>query len=716
MLAQWILGKDKTKKIMTGSYNETLSTTFSKGVRNSIQEEKADDTKVVYSDIFSNTKIKQGDGAMNLWSLEGGYNNYLATSPSGTATGFGADIIIIDDLIKLSAEAYNSTVLDGHWEWFTNTMLSRLEEGGKIIIIMTRWATKDLAGRALDWCKAENKKHRHISLKAHLGNGKMLYPEVLSYKGYKSKISAMSEEIVRANYDQEPIDLKGRLYDSFKTYEDIPRDDRGNSLLETVKLYSDTADEGSDYLCNIIYGVYMQEAYVLDVYYTRESMEITEDETSKRIVEYDVRIADIESNNGGRGFARAVKRKLKEEYKTNKCSVRWFHQSKNKKARILTNSTWVMEHVYFPTNWRDKWPEYYKAMFEYQREGKNAHDDACLVEGTMVATLTGRKPIESIKKGERVFTPYGIRKVLWSGCTGEKEVITNIGLTGTANHKIFNKKSGFINLDTFTGIAENDIISLGGLMKWKYKRLLYSMERNTNLWGRESIILASQVQMKEEKILKDCMLRFGNIITEKKFLKVFMFTIKMVILLITTLATWSVYQVGNMLRNTLTRMTPSSKNFKRQDKKQLKSGIEVKKEGNGIQNMERMLLQALNQSKSLAKSVEKYSKAKEHLQNIVQINVVKDGEVNTEELNIQANVLCVEMNLKGQNTNHLHLKEKHVQNFVQIDSTIKTEKKKVYNLTVDKDHVYYANGLLVSNCDATTGVAEKASRSAFSFD
>ena len=376
MLAQWILGKDKTKKIMTGSYNETLSTTFSKGVRNSIQEEKADDTKVVYSDIFPNTKIKQGDGAMNLWSLKGGYNNYLATSPSGTATGFGADIIIIDDLIKLSAEAYNSTVLDGHWEWFTNTMLSRLEEGGKIIIIMTRWATKDLAGRVLDWCKAENKKHRYISLKAHLGNGKMLYPEVLSYKGYKSKISAMSEEIVRANYDQEPIDLKGRLYDSFKTYEYVPVDSNGYPLFTTVKLYSDTADQGTDYLCNIIYGVYNNEAYVLDVYYTRESMEITEDETSKRIVEYDVRIADIESNNGGRGFARAVQRKLKEEYKTNKCSVRWFHQSKNKKARILTNSTWVMEHVYFPTNWREKWPEYHKAMFEYQREGKNAYDDA----------------------------------------------------------------------------------------------------------------------------------------------------------------------------------------------------------------------------------------------------------------------------------------------------------------------------------------------------
>lgn len=54
----------------------------------------------------------------------------------------------------------------------------------------------------------------------------------------------------------------------------------------------------------------------------------------------------------------------------------WFHQSKNKVARIVSNATWVMQHVYFPVNWRDRWPEYHKAMNNYQREGKNTHDDA----------------------------------------------------------------------------------------------------------------------------------------------------------------------------------------------------------------------------------------------------------------------------------------------------------------------------------------------------
>ncbi|EOY7326302.1 phage terminase large subunit, partial [Clostridioides difficile] len=113
-----------------------------------------------------------------------------------------------------------------------------------------------------------------------------------------------------------------------------------------------------------------------DVLYTKESMETTEYKTAKMFYENEVNKADIESNNGGRAFARSVQRLLKEKFNSNKTTIKWFHQSKNKNARILSNSSWVMEHIYFPPNWRDKWTEFYKAMTSYQREGKNKHDDA----------------------------------------------------------------------------------------------------------------------------------------------------------------------------------------------------------------------------------------------------------------------------------------------------------------------------------------------------
>ena len=375
-LVEWVLGNDKTKKIMTGSYNETLSTMFSKNVRNTIQEEKADSNRTVFSDVFPGVRIKQGDGAMNLWSLEGGFNNYLATSPTGTATGFGADLLIIDDLIKNDKEAYNETVKESHWTWFTNTMLSRLEEGGKIIIIMTRWATNDLAGRALEYFKEQGAKIRHVCMKALQDDGTMLCEDILSKKSYEAKTRAMGKDIALANYQQEPIDIKGKLYTRFKTYTELPCDGTGKPLFTSIRSYTDTADEGSDYLCSIVYGMYQKEAYVLDIIYTQDPMEITEGLVAKSLFEYDVGRAKIESNNGGRGFARAVGRILKEVYKSNRTRIKWFHQSENKVARILSNSTRVMDHVYYPVNWMDRWPEYYESMVKYQREGKNAHDDA----------------------------------------------------------------------------------------------------------------------------------------------------------------------------------------------------------------------------------------------------------------------------------------------------------------------------------------------------
>ena len=376
MFTQWVFGQDQRAKVMTGSYNETLSTTFSKAVRDGIQTIKADPDKVVYSDIFPHVRIKKGDSAMNLWSLESGYNNYLATSPIGTATGFGCSLMVIDDLIKNAEEAYNETTLEKHWDWFTNTMLSRLEEGGKIIIIMTRWATGDLAGRALEHFREEKKKVRLLTIKALQDDGTMLCEEILSRESYDMKTRAMGADIASANYQQIPIDIKGKLYSSFKTYEDVPRDAYDNVLFTGIYAYCDSADQGDDYLCNIIFGEYQKEAYVLDVIYTKEPMEITEPAVAKALFDCRVNRGRFESNSGGRAFARNVKRILEHELRSNLTDISWFHQSKNKVARIVSNATWVMNHTYYPVNWRDRWPEYYKAMTTYQREGKNAHDDA----------------------------------------------------------------------------------------------------------------------------------------------------------------------------------------------------------------------------------------------------------------------------------------------------------------------------------------------------
>lgn len=369
---QWLFGKyGIDKKVMTGSYNETLSGTFAKAVRDVIAE-KPTEGILTYGDIFPGTKIKYGEAAAQKWSLEGSQQaNYLATSPTGTATGFGCNIMILDDLIKNSDEAYNESVLQKQIDWFNNTMLSRTENDFKIIIIMTRWSTKDLAGYVL----ANYDNVVHINYKAVQDDGAMLCEAILSYKDYKIKTKNMNKDIVLANYQQEPIDVKGRLYSHIKTYTDIPRDSKGNNLFKYILNYTDTADTGSDYLCSICYGMYESTYYILDVLYTKESMEVTEPATAQMLTNNNVGNALIESNNGGRGFSRNVIRELKSLGNTH-TKIQWFFQSKNKTSRILSNSTGVMQNVLFPVNWEDRWPEFAEAIRKYQKEGKNAHDDA----------------------------------------------------------------------------------------------------------------------------------------------------------------------------------------------------------------------------------------------------------------------------------------------------------------------------------------------------
>lgn len=403
MASQWMFGKNVENRVITCSYNEKLASRFGKSVRNGIEATRHDNKRVVFNDVFPDVHVKYGDASSTLWSLKGQFFNYLATSFNGTVTGIGCNIGIIDDQIKNAEEANNENLLQGHWEWYTDTFLSRLEENAIQIVIMTRWSTKDICGRLLE---IEGNEWYELKLKACLNEdtGEMLCPDLLSFESYKDKTKPgkMSPEIVLANYQQEPIDAKGRLYSYFKTYRDLPKDENGKLIFEEIISYADTADEGSDMLCNICAGVYKGEGFVLDVYYTKAGMEVTESETAKRLVENNVNRAKIESNNGGRGFARNIERIIWEKYGTRKVKIEWFHQSENKMARILSNSSFVMEHLYFPWNWNERWPDYFKDMSKFQREGKNKHDDAPDATTGIAEMIQNKLPLRENFKGAAI--------------------------------------------------------------------------------------------------------------------------------------------------------------------------------------------------------------------------------------------------------------------------------------------------------------------------
>ncbi len=365
---KWILGKDQSESMITVSYNQTLSMRAGKEVRNSISERKLPGGKIVYSDIFPGVKVRDGDGAMDVWSLEDTHFSYFSTSPTGTLTGIGWRWLIIDDLVKDAYEAAHEGILQGHFDWYTDTALSRLEAGGKRLLIMTRWSTKDLAGRIT---AIEPDKWHVIRLPACLDESRheMLCPSILDWAEYEDRKKKTDPMIFEANYQQEPFDSVDRLYTGFKTYTELP------GKFSEVCAYTDTADEGSDALVSIVYGLAGNAAYVLDLLYSREPMEKTEPAQARMLSAHAVDRAFIESNNGGRGFARNVER-LMREAGNHKTAVEWFHQSQNKVARILSNSSTAMNSVIFPVGWNYRWPEFHAELVGMGRAEKWAHDDA----------------------------------------------------------------------------------------------------------------------------------------------------------------------------------------------------------------------------------------------------------------------------------------------------------------------------------------------------
>jgi len=388
MFTQWLFGRSTNNRVISVSYNETLAIRFARGVRDAIEQDKADPRITVFHDVFPSTKIKYGDASAQLWSLEGQFFSYLATGFGGTITGVGCNVLIIDDPIKNHMEAANDRVLEEQWKWYTDTILSRVEEGGIQIVNMTRWAEGDLVGKLI--AQDSNKEWYVLKLPACLDETthEMLCPSLLSWNRYQAIKAVTSHEVFMANYQQEPQTIKGRMYPEFKTYKEIPMVN-GKTAFDMIFAYTDTADTGADFLCSLVAGRYQGQAYLLDVLYTDEPMLVTEPLTADMQVNNRVEFSKVESNNGGRGFKRNVERLCWERHKWRGTTFIEFTQLENKMARILVNSASLMRNVLMPEGWDKKWPAYYKAMTTYKRVGANDHDDAPDATTGIVEMLEG---------------------------------------------------------------------------------------------------------------------------------------------------------------------------------------------------------------------------------------------------------------------------------------------------------------------------------------
>jgi predicted phage terminase large subunit-like protein len=136
----WMMGRDPRLKIIQTTHTAELSYRFGRKVRNLMEEN-------TFQDVFDDIELSQDSKAAGRWETNKG-GEYFAAGVGGAITGRGADLLIIDDPHS-EQDALSETAMESAYEWYTSGPRQRLQPGGKIVIVMTRWSTKDLTGQLM---------------------------------------------------------------------------------------------------------------------------------------------------------------------------------------------------------------------------------------------------------------------------------------------------------------------------------------------------------------------------------------------------------------------------------------------------------------------------------------------------------------------------------------------------------------------------------------
>lgn len=403
----WCFALNPRCRFLHLSYSDILVNDNSDTVRNIMSEE-------LYKTLFPNSALASEKGSAKRWKTKAGGELY-AVSTQGQVTGFGAgavdeeidkmdggnDIFVFDDhtneMLKMidaktnifqgaividdplkADDAASDLIRERINQRFENTIRNRVNSRRTpIIIIMQRLHEHDLCGYLQE---IEPDTWTVLSLPViqtdpETGEEYALWPMKHNLEELY-KLREINPVVFETQYMQNPIPTEGLMYHEFRTYQNIelPSGSKANQRW----CYVDTADTGSDYLCAICFINTPEMLYVIDVLYTQLPMEKTEVMLAKMLTENSITECLIESNNGGRQFARNVKRITRATLHNFKTAINTFTQTKNKAARIFSNSALVNSDVAFPENWDKKWREFYNAITTYRKDNKrkSTHDDA----------------------------------------------------------------------------------------------------------------------------------------------------------------------------------------------------------------------------------------------------------------------------------------------------------------------------------------------------
>lgn len=405
-LPAFMLGLNPDKKICIGSYAATIARDFNRDVQRIIDtpsyRELFPGTFLNGSNVvtMANTYLRNSD----VIEMVGRKGSLRVVGRGGSLTSKTVDVSILDDVYKDYAEGNSPIVRNAAWKWYTTVVRTRLHNDSQELIVFTRWHDDDLIGRieksgetVIDiksWDDVKNipagawVRINFEGLKT--GEPTEIDPREPGAALWDRRHSRAKLEGQRALdpvqfqclYQGNPGNAEGKLYrNPFRTY--VDKSEWGTYVRSGN--YTDVADEGDDFTFSACYDVYKSGneawneqkkrfepilyALITDMVFTQENTEITAVTVPEMINRCGTQKAWIESNNGGSGFEKVIRKKLK-------AVTEPFYQGANKESRIITNSAMVNAQIIMPIGWEQRFPKIYEHLTGFLRDfPANAHDD-----------------------------------------------------------------------------------------------------------------------------------------------------------------------------------------------------------------------------------------------------------------------------------------------------------------------------------------------------
>ena len=302
----WLMGRRPDLKIIQATHTAELAVGFGRKIKNLIESED-------FKDVFPNVSLASDAKASGRWSTNGG-GEYYAVGVGGALAGRGADLAIIDDPVS-EQDALSTTALDHIYDWYTSGPRQRLQPGGAVIIVMTRWSIRDLTAKVLSKQSGKSSDQWEVvEFPAIMPSGNPLWPEYWPLEELKGVKASIPVGKWNAQYMQNPTAEEGAIIkrEWWNTWDkDIPP-----SCSYIIQSY-DTAfskSDRADYSAITTWGIFHHdetgEDHIVLLDATRGRWEFPElkDAANDLYKEYDPDMVLIEQKGSGMPLTQELRR------------------------------------------------------------------------------------------------------------------------------------------------------------------------------------------------------------------------------------------------------------------------------------------------------------------------------------------------------------------------------------------------------------------------